>query len=163
MPRWGIRCDAANQTRATYGLTAFRILGRDHREAFLLVEAIMTIVVIAVGLVFITQGLGGSLKALAALTRYDRLLRLAESQLDQLQAEVQQFHLLASREGEFETPDQDYRWSVSLAPVQSEDMPESTAAVMCSVTVTVSHAADPSPAVRIQSLWPASWVASVCF
>ena len=131
---------------------------RSNTRAFLLLEATLTAVVIAVGLVFISRSLSNSLKALARIQQVDRLLRLAESALSDLEAEVQQFGTLPSDAGTFEPPDERYRWQIASESVQHPlgDLPTE---VFRAVTLTVSPVDRAVPTVRVHTIWPASWLA----
>ena len=51
------------------------------RRGLLLVEAVLAAVVIAVGLVFISRGLAGQLRALRTVEEYDTLLSLGHGKL----------------------------------------------------------------------------------
>ncbi len=129
------------------------------RRGFLLVEALLTIVVIAIGLVLISQSLAGNLKAVSRIQQYHRLLRLAQSTLDQLEAEAQQFRGLARHAGVFDAPDNQYRWNVTIDPVQSRDIPDEILPSVLAVTLTVTRSDIAAPFVRLNTVWPADWLA----
>ena len=57
------------------------------RQGLLLVEAVLSAVIMAAVLVFISRGLGGQLRALRTLQDYDALCALAESTLERWEAE----------------------------------------------------------------------------
>ena len=59
---------------------------RASRRGLLLVEAVLSAVVIGVGLSFITRGLASQLRALRSVEEYDTLLSLARSTLQELEA-----------------------------------------------------------------------------
>ena len=124
-----------------------------HRQGVLLLEATLTTVVIAVGLVFISRGMGASLKALSALQQYDRLLRLAESQLNVLQGQAQAGASVVAPRGTFEGADQDIEWELALENVQSNEIPQAMWPAVCEATVSVHPAHTPAPVVRLAMLW----------
>ena len=125
-----------------------------HRQGFLLLEATLTTVVIAVGLVFISRGMGASLKALSALQQYDRLLRLAESQLNVLQGQGQAGVPVVAPHGTFEGANQDIEWELAVENVQSKEIPQAMWPALCEVTVSVHPVHTPTPVVRLATLWP---------
>lgn len=131
----------------------------DRRRGFLLVEAMLTALVIAVGLVFISRGVGGSLKALASLQEYDRLIRVAESRLHELESLAQLQQAVEVRDGAFEPPDERYGWSITVEPFPVAELADGA---LCLVTLRVSPLDDPHPMVRVQTVWPSTWTASVC-
>ncbi len=121
------------------------------RQAFLLVEATLAAAVIAVGLVFISRGISGSLKALAVIQQDDQLLHAAQSTLNTLEAHLQRFHTLPPSDDR----DLGYRWHVSIQPVP---VPADIApGAFRAVTLTVSPAEKPTPTISLQTLWPSSW------
>ncbi|MBI3312401.1 MAG: hypothetical protein HYZ88_02630 [Candidatus Omnitrophica bacterium] len=128
----------------------------------MLVEATLTAVIIAVGLVLISRGIGGSLNALARLQAYDHLLQLAESKLSDLEIEAQQFHALAQRSGTFDAPDaavpagmQGDQWTLEIRRVQIADLPPDA---VNRVTLTVRSSNAKSPTVTLATFWPSDWL-----
>ena len=124
-----------------------------NRRAFLLVEATLTAVVIAVGLVFISRGLSESLRIVSRLQESDRLLRIAESTLSELEIR-DQHQPLATSQGSCEPPDDQYQWSLAISPVQSTDPSLQT---FRAVILTVHRADLPTPAAQLSVLWPGKW------
>jgi hypothetical protein len=128
----------------------------------------LTAVVIAAGLVFITRGIGGSLRGLSRIEEYERLLRLAESQLNRLEVEAQQFQNPSSRSGQFDNPDDShhvYTWDLQIKPLVIPD--EVPPGELCDVALTVkrsqrSSSDTASGALQLHTLWPASWVTDGC-
>jgi len=125
-------------------------------EAFLLVEATLTVVVIAVGLVFISRGMSGSLKALSTLQHTHRLLVLAESTRSELETIAQQAPGSISLNGSFDPPNDQYQWTMQQVPAQWES--SDLGAGMWSVMLTVSRANGTPPRVRLHTIWPADWI-----
>ena len=124
------------------------------RHAFLLVEATLAAAVIAVGLVFISRGISGSLKALTIIQQDDQLLHAAESTLNLLETHLPRFHTLPiSDEREL-----GYRWHVSIQPVPAPA--EITPGAFRAVTLTVSPAKTPTPTISLHTIWPSSWFES---
>ena len=121
-------------------------------------EAMLAAVAIAVGLVFISGGIGASLRALTRLQQADRRLRLAAMTLDQAEVEAQAFHGRAERVSCFDPPDAAYRWDLAVAPAQvsidGETVPVSA------VTLTVSGDGRERGATRLHTVWPAEWTAA---
>ena len=133
------------------------------QRGLLLVEAVLSAVVIAVGLVFISRGLGSQLKALRSLEEYDTLVSLAHGKL--LELEGKRFaggHLSAKdHRGTFEEPYTAYDWTVSAkdGPKDRDGKPLGRA-----LTLTVEHhegnSTNPhrSASVHLSALWPTDWV-----
>lgn len=131
---------------------------RSRQRAFLLVEATLTAVVIAVGLVFISRGVSTSLKALARIQQYERLLRLAESVLSELETQAQQGQPISHHEeGTFEKPNADYRWHVAVNAFQlpTGDIPPDA---FRPVTLTIRQIGASTPVVRLHTIWPSEWL-----
>ena len=130
---------------------------RRTRRGFLLVEALLALVVIATGLVFISRALSANLAAVTHLQRTARVLRLAASALRAREIDAQQFGASDGSTGAFDPPDEAYRWSLALqaAPVPLD---EQVSVTMSSVTLTVTAAGDDRPLARLHTLWPAEWV-----
>ena len=128
---------------------------RASQQGLLLVEAVLSAVVIATGLVFISRGLGGQLRALEAVEAHDTLLPLAQSKLAELEGWGLKQAAIPSRQlsGQFPEPYQAYRWKVETAPhpVGPESPP------LTDVALTVQGSADSSRVVVLSAVWPSSW------
>ncbi len=127
------------------------------RRGFLLVEATLTAVVIAIGAVIISRGIAGSLRAVSTIQRYDQLLRLAESTLQQREAEAQHGHLVSVLTGTFDPPDEGYQWSLIIepAPVNVDTLAADGLRV---ITLQVSRVNTAASLISLQTLWPKEWV-----
>lgn len=126
-------------------------------KGILLVEAVLSAAVIAVGLVFISRSLGGQLRSLEAVEAYDRLLPLAQSKLKELEGWglKQQVIPQEQRQGEFGEPDSGYLW---LLKASAHALPADSAATLSDVTLTVHSKDNPSRQVSLQAVWPTSWL-----
>ena len=131
------------------------------RRGLLLVEAVLSAVVIAAGLVFISRGLGSQLQALRRVEDYDTLLTLARNKLLELEGE----HLArpphaSALSGAFPAPYQDYRWAVTATPRQGpHDLIDHEERPLTSdVTLTVSRSATASAALQLHAVWPSEWL-----
>lgn len=146
---------------------------RSSPRGLLLVEAVLSAVVIAVGLVFVSRGLANQLKAMETVAAYDRLLTLARRKWLELEAE----RLLGLRvneerpRGSFgsveeQDPDSAFQWAITASR-----RPE----LMSEVTLTISRlpdlpqaeggaggsAGDPGrrgPVVIQSAVWRTDWV-----
>ena len=127
------------------------------QRGFLLVEALLAMVVIATGLVFISRALSTSLQAVTRLERTERLLRLAESTLRAREIAAQHLGVSGTSSGVFEPPDDGYRWALALQPTVAP-LDDQRGVPMSSVTLTVSPSDGDHPLVRLHTLWPADWV-----
>ncbi|MBI4343221.1 MAG: hypothetical protein HY601_00200 [Candidatus Omnitrophica bacterium] len=128
------------------------------RAGLLLVEAVLSAVVIAVGLVFISRSFSGQLRALDATRRQDTLMALARSKLNELEGErLTGAGNLLQLDGAFEAPYAAYRWSLEVAP--REDWVDAAgAALMHQVILTIAQEGAPGRGLRVKTLWPSQWV-----
>lgn len=128
-------------------------------RGLLLVEAVLSAAVIAVGLVFISRGLSGQLRALRAVEEHETLLALAHRKLLELETVRSAARPVPpNREGLFAPPDDGTRWAMSAAAREEEEPGDPLA----DITVTVKRAAMPSTAVSLSAVWradqvPAEW------
>ena len=131
---------------------------RASQQGLLLVEAILSAVVIAVGLVFISRGLGGQLRALSTVEAYDTLLPLAQHKLIELEGWGLKQQPIPSQQlrGEFEEPYRGYRWDVRTVPHPAV----AGAPSLTDLTLTVQGSAEGSRTVTLSVVWPASWFGS---
>ena len=131
------------------------------QQGFLLVEAVLSAVVIAVGLTFVSRGLSNQLRALHTVGEYDTLLSLARGKLLELEG-ARLFRAPSSeaqRDGVFGEPHQAYRWTVT-ATLRKEENGE---APTSSVVLTVQRNQGPSSLVRLSALWPTDEVPQAWF
>lgn len=128
------------------------------RQAFLLVEATLTAVVIAGGLVLITRGIGGSLRAVSTLQQYDRLLSVAEALWNTLETEARQGEAMSPRDGTVEEAGTRYHWRLEIQPAEFPSE-EALAEDFRTVALLVNREGARSPVVRLTTLWPQDWVA----
>ena len=121
----------------------------------LLVEAVLSAVVIAVGLAFITRALGSQLKALQRVEEYAVLTELAQQAMRTMEVDVQAGKLpRGPQDGSFDAPYQTYQWALSAAALDGRDLPFEMSRVMLSVR----RADRPSAAYSVQAVWPSSVV-----
>lgn len=128
----------------------------DSRRGLLLVEAVLSAVVIAVGLTFISRGLGGQLRAIRTVEEQQVLLALAHGKLLALEAELASGRPLpAELAGTFEEPYAAYRWQAAVAA--REDLADPDGNPLASdVTVTVERD-QPAASLRLGAVWPREW------
>ena len=130
------------------------------QRGLLLVEAVLSAVVIGVGLAFISRSLSGQLKALAAVEDYETLSTLARERLTELEdAALRGLPPPSEASGTFDEPYDSYQWEVAAVPVQGvaglED--EDSNPLASEVRVTVRRRKGPSPAVQLSAVWPIEW------
>ena len=131
---------------------------RSWQAGLLLVEAVLAAVVTAVGLVFISRSFSGQLKALSSVQRYDTLLLLARSTLNELEGrQLAGLTGLTQVAGMFEAPYAAYHWALEAAPREDWLDPAGNP-LMYEVTVSVASDAGTPSALRVSALWPSSWV-----
>lgn len=127
-------------------------------QGLLLVEAVLSAVVIAVGLAFISRGLAGHLRAIRTVEEQQVLLALAHGKLLALEAELTSGRPLpAELAGTFEAPYAAYRWQAAVAA--REDVADADGNPLASdVTVTVERREGPAASLRLGAVWPAEWM-----
>jgi len=140
-----------------------RVRWRSQRGV-LLVEAVLSAIVIAAGLVFITQSFGHQLKALRSVEAYDRLVSLARNHLLDLEAQGLFFDrtLPPAREGIFEGAEGEgssarYRWEIR-ATVPDALRDEADEPFAGEVRLMVRPDRAPSEAVVVRAVWPIEWI-----
>ena len=145
-------------------------------RGLLLVEAVLSAVVIAVGLVFISRGLSSQLTAIRTVEEYDTLLALARRKWLELEAErlsrlpVAQEARTGSCDGQGEEgPDAAYQWTITAIRRPQLGMGSDGAPLFSEVTLTIRRTAKPrsgapvgnehrSSAVLLSAIWPSEWV-----
>src|SRR3990167_4324566 len=94
------------------------------RRGVLLVEAMLSAVVIAVGLTFITQALGSQLKALQRVEEYAILRDLAQQALRTMEVDLQAGNKpRGPHEGFFGEPYEDYQLELSTTKLEDPNLP----------------------------------------
>lgn len=130
-------------------------------QGFLLVEAVLAAAVIAVGLVFITRGLSGQLRALQSIEHHERLLALAHRKLLELEiARTLGRSVSLEDRGRFPEPDTDVVWSISAIRRPSEG--DGARPPLSDIHLVVEHAEAPSTVLHLTAVWhaddvPESW------
>ena len=134
-------------------------LRRRNRAAFLLIEAGLAAVAIAIGLVAITRGLGTSLSVLASLQRRDAFLAVADSTLQQLRVEAQAHPPLpfSRRRGTCESVSRGCEWALTFDAFTPTafDVPSDALRL---VTLTVRRNQESSGSVSLRMVWPGDWI-----
>ena len=111
----------------------------------------LSAVVIAVGLAFITRALGSQLKALQRVEEYAVLRDLAQQALRTMEVDLQAGKLpRGPHEGSFGEPYQDYQWKFSTTELEDPDLPLE----MSRVTLSVTRSDPPGPTYSVQAIWP---------
>ena len=127
------------------------------QRGLLLVEAVLCVVVIAVGLVFIERGLGSQLQALRAVTAYETLTGLAHDKLLELEVKRRADRLQPQdRRGTFEAPAAAYQWHLSMT-LRNDLADENHQPLAGDVLLTVERADRRdrvSPALQLRAVWP---------
>ena len=130
---------------------------RGSRRGLLLVEAVLSAVVIGVGLSLITQGLSSQLRALKSIEAYDALAAAGRNRL--LEWEADRLARPPSADeppaGDCPQPYQAYRW---LVKARQRVDPDTGAAGTSDVTLTIQRRDAPSTALELTAVWPSDWV-----
>ena len=126
-------------------------------QGLLLVEAVLSAVVIAVGLVFISRGLGGQLRAIEAVEAYEELLPLAQSKLNELEGWGLKQQVIPERElaGHFIKPYEGYHWRLEYALHRLPSEGPSLSDIK--LVVFFGEEKDSKRKVTLEGIWPAAW------
>ena len=129
---------------------------RGSRRGLLLVEAVLSAVVIAVGLVFISRTLGEQLGAIHRLEVSDVRLALVRSKLLEWESLRLAGLLLPERRGAFPGPFADYQWVGGTTPRADVTKEDGTVAAV-DVSVTIERAEQPGSSLTLTTIWPSAW------
>ena len=134
------------------------------QRGLLLLEAVLSAVVIAVGLVFISRALSQQLRALGDVERHEALVALAQGKLEELEAQVrarkapQQITDVAFSEP-YGQASGEYRWSLRITPLSAEEADADQTIVRVSrVILTVQRSEPVTSLVTLSSLWPTAMI-----
>ena len=130
-------------------------------RGLLLVEAVLSAVVIATGLIFVSRGLSGQLNALRTMEEYDALLSLANGKLLELEGDrLARASSGAPMEGAFPDPYAAYYWVMVATPRQGpSDLRASDGRPLTSdIFLTVAQSGASSSSVTLRAIWPSEWV-----
>ena len=130
-------------------------------RGLLLVEAVLSAVVIATGLVLISRGLSGQLKALRTTEAYDVLLSLASGKLLELEGDrLARASHGAPTEGAFPDPYADFHWAIVATsrdgPLDLKDTANTP--LTSDIVLTVARHGTSSSSVTLRAIWPSAWV-----
>ena len=139
---------------------------RQHsRRGLLLLDAVLSATVIAVGLVFITRGLAGQLRTLRTLEETEMIAALGQSKLVELEAGVRldpqrvpQQITDASFEALYGEGTAAYRWSVHAVPVETSESPSLETVAVSQITLTIQRPTKGPIVFTLHALWPKDWV-----
>jgi len=120
------------------------------------VEAVISAVVIGVGLVGVSRALSAQLNALEAVQDYARARALVQDLAAELERPVQAGRPPSlEAEGVFEPPHDDYGWRLRAEPLD----PATAGVPVSRVTLTVRRTgADTAPGWSVQTVWPSELV-----
>jgi hypothetical protein len=128
------------------------------RRGLLLVEAVLSAVVIAAGLVFINRALGGQLAALRRVEETDAALALARGKLLELESLRLAGTAPSTVTGEFDEPFAGYRWALSTG-VRPDLVKDDGTSLAADASVTVEREGPPASAATLTAVWPSAWAA----
>ena len=137
---------------------------RSSQRGLLLLEAVLSAVVIAVGLVFISRALSQQLRALSDVERHDALATLAQGTLEELEARVragkppQQITDVAFGEP-YDEASRDARWSLKITPLSADETDADQTIVRVSRVVLTVRRGEPSTSlVKLSAIWPTAMI-----
>ncbi len=130
------------------------------QRGFLLVEAALSAIVVAVGLVFVSRALSSELKALQVVEESSTVSPLADATLRAMSSLVQSGRTPgAKRDGAFESPNAGYRWSMSAQPLEAGDAPPRYGMI----TLTIRRVRDEALVSSTRALWPVEFIPAEWF
>jgi Tfp pilus assembly protein PilV len=124
-------------------------------QGVLLVEAVLSAVVIAVGLTFITRALGGQLNALQRVEEYASLMEAAQQAMRTMEVDVQ------AGKPPRRLQDGSFTWTLSATKLEDPDL----LLDVSRVTLSVRRTDLSGPSYSVQAVWPtplipADWFSS---
>jgi hypothetical protein len=127
-------------------------------QGLLLIEAVLSAVILTVGVVFISRGLGGQLQAIQRVEAYERLRAAARSLLTELEGRGV-FGLVPLEEsaGTLDTPGGAYAWRLDAADRPDVTAGEDETSLADEVIFTVAPAPSGQPLLWLATLWPPEW------
>ena len=130
------------------------------KKAYLLAEALLSVLLITVGLVGITRGLSSQLRAFDAMQEQNHLLSLAQTFLRRL--EILNVNGVLAQEitetsGVFDKPDDAYQWSIDAEMIEATQG-EPTPLARVNVRVQRATAAGETRKATLSAVWPAERV-----
>jgi len=138
------------------------------QQGLLLVEAVLSAVVIAVGLVFVSRSLSSELGAVRSLETSETMLALARNQLLELEAErvpgpppAEEPSSGVLTASEASGADSTYRWAVTASQREDLDRGHDGRPLFCDVTLDIRRDDPRHPASSsLTAIWPVEWVPS---
>ena len=128
--------------------------------ALLLIEAVITVAVVAVSLVFITRAFSTGLRAMDQARRYETLVHVAQRQLIDLetQGELTQ-QLPTAHRGEVVADKRRFQWDLALDPFLAPNKELAGAALdLDRLVLTVAEVRDTAPIrISLTTLVPMAW------
>ena len=129
----------------------------------LLFEAAVTVVIVAVALVFLTQSFGAGLRAMGQARRYAVALRVAEQELGRLELEGEiNRRLPTDRSGDAKTSQGTFTWRAEVSPFSApHEQLQDPARALDRLTVRVEESQGEAPVrISLTTLVPRVWSAS---
>lgn len=128
-------------------------------KGFLLIEAIVSAVVIAVGIAFVNRGLSSQLKAIRTVEEYETLLSLARDKVSEFEGQ-RLFGIPppSNLEDAFEEPSKGYRWVMTFRP-RPDMTNEEGEPLFADVSLDVRAEGRPSSTITLGAIWSADWLA----
>ena len=127
-------------------------------KGLLLVEAVLSAVIIATGLIFVTRGLSTPLRALRTIDEQGLVRSLAQRKLLELETtRLLERPMAKDRHGAFATPYTAYQWTVAAKAYEAVE-PQASNRSLSEVTVAVQRIGEPSASARLSAVWQSEWV-----
>ena len=126
-------------------------------QGLLLIEAVLAAAAIAVGLVAISRGLAGQLRALQALEVHEEALGQAQAILLEWESRRLAGRLVPDRSSGELDAQFDVGWDARAAR-RADWLDEAGQPTVADVRLTVSRQRPPRAALRLSPIWPADWV-----
>ena len=131
-----------------------RAKGRS-RQGFLLVEAVLSAVVIAVGLVFVSRALASEVKALRTVEEAAVVAWLAQNLMRELEGQVQDGRAPSrERRGTFDAPNAGYQWALSAVAINAGDEEPSRGVV----TLVIRRTGTQANVTAMRAVWPLDYI-----
>ncbi len=130
------------------------------QRGLLLVEAILSAIIVAVGLVFVSRALSSEVNALHVVEESATVFPLADATLRAMNGVVQSGRAPGTkRDGTFDPPNAGYRWIASAQPLETGDAQPRYGMV----TLTIRRVRDDAIMTFVRALWPMEFVPTEWF
>lgn len=128
-------------------------------QGFLLVEAVLSAVIISVGLVWVTRGFSSQLRAIQTIDASTELKNIAAQILLEVEGDLRESRSPQRlQKGVLELSGHSYAWIFTLQPHPDDPAIKRVILSVNSQQDSSALAASSISSIRLQALWPSDWI-----